>query len=155
MSVHTGTIVPGQGHASKNSEAMIREIAKDFPSVVACSRFGTINVRLDLATIHQHADHWTPQITWDPVDGLGKNRTEAFGFIRVKFEYRNEKHDAWVVLPEGHPWTYNGQGVEIIADRLIPGIAHQEPCSIHIEHRPSVPRPAWLGKIFGVNRTGT
>src|SRR5580704_8759403 len=137
MSVHAGTIVPGQGHASKNYAAMIREIAKDFPSVTACGRFGTINVRLDQPTIHHHADHWTPQITWNPVDGLEKNRTEAFGFIGIKFAYRNQTYDSWIILPEGHPWTYDGQGVEIIADTLIPGIAYQEPCSIHIDHRPS------------------
>jgi hypothetical protein len=149
MSVYTGTIVQGQGHASENYKVMIPEIAKDFPSVADSGLFGTINVSLDRPFDHSNADHWTPQIAWSPVVGLESRRLEAFGFIKIKFEFLAQQYDAWIIRPEGHAWTYNGAGVEIIAATKIPGVSYGEVCSFHLDHRPSSPRPAWFGKAFG------
>ncbi len=148
VGIHTGTIVQGWGLASKNYRVMIPEIAKCFPPVANCGLFGTINIDLDQPAIHHYADYWTPRIIWHPVKGLQQTRVESFGFIRVKFEYRRQKYDAWIILVEWHDWTNNGKGVEIIADRRIPDISYQERCSIHIDHRPLVPRPAWLRKSW-------
>jgi hypothetical protein len=106
MSVYTGIIVKGMGLASENCRVLIAEIAKDFPAVAGCGLFGTINVRLDRPFDPRHADHWTPQIPWRPVVGLEKDRMEAFGLIKVKLDYRDQKYDAWIILPEGHAWTY-------------------------------------------------
>src|SRR5215470_3729638 len=108
LSIHVGTIVRGKGHALKNYRVLIPKIAENYPAVSHCGLFGTINVRLDRPIDNRHADHWTPQITWSPVAAAsGRGRLEAFGFIKIQFEYRpGQISDAWIILPEGHPWTY-------------------------------------------------
>jgi hypothetical protein len=151
MSVYTGTIVAGQGDASANYKVMIPEIAKDFPLVADCGLFGTINVLLDSPFDNSNADHWTPQIVWRPVVGFQESvRPETFGFIRIKFEFDAQLYDAWIIRPEGHCWTYNGLGVEVIAATQIPGVAYGKACSFRLDHTPSSPRPASFGKLFGM-----
>ncbi len=157
MGIHKGTIVRGQGHAQQNYKVMIPKIAEHYPAVSKCDQFGTINVCLDEPLDNSHADYWTPPILWSPVTGLEKNRLEAFGFIKIKFEYPCgvQKYDAWIILPEGHPWTYDSGGAEIIADVRIPGIEYGKRCALHLDHNPSSPRPDRLGERYGVTGKGS
>jgi hypothetical protein len=144
MRVYSGRIVRGHGHARENYKVMIPEIAKDFPSVADCGLFGTINVRLDRTFDHSSADHWTPRIAWWPVVGLPGPRVEAFGFIKIEFQFCAQQYDAWIIRPQGHPWTYDGAGVKIITDKKIPGVSYGDACSLHLDHDPSGPRPYWF-----------
>ena len=54
------------------------------------------------------------------------------------------------IVSEGHPWAYSeNEGVEIIAEPLIPGVKRGEPCVIYLDHTPSLPRPRAFGSHFG------
>lgn len=147
-----GTTLKGEGHAHVNYEVMIPQAALHFPDVAKCDRFGTINVLLDHAFDKRYADCWTPQVTWRPKTGLGSTRLEAFGFIKIKFEFPIDKdeYDAWIIFPEGHPFSYGGRGIEIIAEMRIPGVLPKVVCAISLDHIPSVPRPSWFGEIYGL-----
>jgi len=128
---------------------LIPKIAEHYPAVANCGQYGTINVRLDELFDNAHADHWTSRTTWHPVAGLENTRCEVFGFIKIKFEAPNgQLFDAWIILPEGHFWTYDRKGVEIIADVCIPGIEYGHRCAFHLDHTPSIPRPADLGAQY-------
>ena len=157
VSKHTGTITQGSGNARKHYRITIPKIAEYCSAVANCGQFGTINVELDEPLDNSRADYWTPEIAWNPVPGTGleENRVEAFGLTKIKFEYPlgGEAYDAWIVLPEGHTWTYNGEGVEVIADVDIPGIAYGRRCALHLDHTPSSPPPSWLGKRYSLRRT--
>lgn len=140
---HTGTIIRGAGHAHKNYRVMIPKIAEHYAPVAKCDQFGTINVQLDEPLDNSRADYWTPRVRWYPVSGLGAVRLESFGFIKIKLEFPigGQQYDAWAILPEGHPWTYTGRGVEIIADARVPGIDCGKQCAVVLDHAPSSRRP--------------
>jgi len=153
----TGRINPcgGEGKACVNYEVMIPAVAVHFPDVANCDKYGTINViELNPPLRKSHADFWTPQTTWAPVIGteiLGKNRPEAFGFIKIKFEcpIGGPTYEAWIILPEGHGYSYRDDGVEIIASVWVPGAKRGEFCAIHVDHTLSVERPDWFGRRYG------
>jgi hypothetical protein len=146
----------GEGNASKNYKAMIPKAAEHCSEIRNCDKYGTINV-IDLSPPlrKSYADCWTPTVIWPPIadiEKLGVTRKEAFGFIKIKFEYplAGETYDAWIIFPEGHGFTYNEDlGVEIIAEMKVPGIKLGQKCAIHIDHSPSVPRPRAFGANFG------
>jgi hypothetical protein len=148
------TIVPGQGDAATNHRVLIPRIAARFPEIAKCSSFGTINVQLDQPLDRSHADFWTPQIPWIPVQlGSAKTspRTEGFGFIRIEFEcpLGGPNYKAWIILPEGAGLTYHEDRAEIIAAEFIDGVAYGARCAIHLNHVPAVPAPSWFGEIYG------
>jgi hypothetical protein len=150
MAIYTGVIERGQGYASKNYKNMTAEIAKYFPEVSECGQFGTINVYLDSPFDNPNADHWTPRITWRPVVGFDRGpRLEVFGFIKIKLEINDQLFDGWIIRSEGHSWTYDGIGFEIIAAKKIPGVEHGTRCAIHIDHVPKAGRPDGLGWAYG------
>jgi hypothetical protein len=145
---YRGRIISGEGYASQNYKVMIAEIAKEFPAVGHFGQHGTINVRLETAIETSQADHWTKPVTWNPVAGLTSPRIEGFGFTKIKFKCLG-LYDAWMIFPEGHDWTYSGEGVEVIA-AYIHGVKPGLSCSIHLDHWPLVPRPAWFGEHYGL-----
>jgi hypothetical protein len=127
-----GTIRPGQGDASKNGERMIAAAAVNCPEIAGHGLFGTINVQLDEPFDKTHADCWTPKLEWVPNSFNGTpwdqkaRRLEEFGFVRIGFEYPldNHIHDAWIIIPSGHPHSYSNQHpVEVIAAELIGVVA--------------------------------
>lgn len=154
----TGTIVPGQGSARENHRRMIPRIAARFPEVANCSRFGTINVRLDQPLDHSRADFWTPHMTWIPAQMPGAqtaHRIEAFGFTRIGFEcpLGGPRYQAWIIMPEGAELTYRSDSAEVITDLFIPGVAYNARCAIHIDHTPALAAPPWFGDIYGKSLT--
>ena len=146
----TGIIVKGQGDAHKNFKAMIPPIALHFPAVAKCDQFGTINVELDQPLDKNHADYWTPQVSWSPKTWNVPNRLETFGFTKIKLGVPRGGHmnDAWMIMPDGNPLSYLGNRVEIISDVWIPDAKYDAACVIHLDHTPSIPRPDWFGKYF-------
>jgi hypothetical protein len=150
----TATIIAGQGNAAGNHRLLIPRIAARFPEVANCSQFGTINVHLDEALDRSRADFWTPHIAWIPAALPGADRAhrlEAFGFIRIEFEYPlgGRQYPAWIMLPEGSDLTYSDDRVEIVAGVFIEGVAYGQRCAIHIDHLPAVAAPSWFGHIYG------
>lgn len=141
----------GQGFARQNYKVMIPEIAKEFPSVKNCGNYGTINVdRLNPPLRKSFADFWTARIRWEPVAGdLGHVRHEKFGLIKIRFEcLPSLQYDAWIVLPEGHSYSYNENGgVEIVSETLIPEVNRGAACALYIDHKPEIPRPDDFGAI--------
>ena len=114
-----GTIDPqgGDGKAQANYKVMIPKAAKHCSEIKNCDKYGTINViNLKPPLRKSHADCWTPQFVWHPavcVEHLGKDRPEAFGFIRIKFEcpLGDQPYDAcaarsspWHKRPEWISW---------------------------------------------------
>ena len=145
-----GRIVPGAGLAHIHYKNLIPKLAAHWPEIEGYDQFGTINVELEEEFDKRHADCWLPQIIWQPIVWGGADRTEAFGFRKIRFQFPNgeEIYDAWSILPESHPYTYGGPGVEILVRQRVPGVAYGKPCAIYLEHAPSVPRPDWYGRIF-------
>jgi hypothetical protein len=151
----TGTIRPegGDGLARWNYPVLIPRAAVHCPDVANFGKDGTINVELDKPLDKGYADCWTPRVTWNPVAGadrIGTTRIEAFGFIKIKFECPiagdQFLHDAWIVFPEGHPFSYEGHGIEIIADHWITGAVRGARCAVHVDHAPAIQRPDWFGR---------
>jgi hypothetical protein len=152
------TIVPGQGNAAANHRLLIPRIAARFPEVADCSKFGTINVQLDQPLDRSRADFWTPQIPWIPTQMPGAERAhrlEAFGFIRIAFEFPlgGPRYAAWIMLPEGSELTYCGDRAEIITSQFIAGVAYSARCAIHLDHTPALAAPLWFGEIYGKSLT--
>ena len=152
--VIVGQVSGGMGKAHINCEAMIDAVKADFPQITN-SKYGTINVdKLVPSLSRSYADFWTPQKFWSPVADLGQpgqQRLEAFGFIKVKFEYPlgGDVYDSWIILPEGNLCSYDdNRWVEIISDNQIPGVKREAPCAIHLDHAPSLPRPNFFGQIY-------
>jgi hypothetical protein len=152
----TGKVAPsgGEGKAHLNYKVMIPKAAEHCPGVASCDKYGTINV-VDLSPplSKRCADCWTPRVTWYPVVGLEPVRPEAWGFIKIKLEcpLGGERYDVWIILPEGHGFSYRDDaGVEIIADVWIPGAKPGALCAIHLDHIPSMERPDWFGTIYGL-----
>jgi hypothetical protein len=107
---------------------------------------------VDIALRYEKADCWTPPFIWQPI-GLPPNRREAFGVIKILLEYPlggSASYDGWIVLPEGHPFSYNGSGAEVISKTRVPGVAYGKSCAIILTHSPSEPRPSTFGKNFGL-----
>ena len=146
----TGSIVRGDGLAHVNFGAMIPLAAPHCPGIEKCGQFGTINIELGRTIDKNRADCWTPTILWKPISGLVKNRLETFGFVRIGLEVSSgvQAHDAWIIIPDGHPSSYRGNRVEVIAEVRIPGVRYGETCAVQLDHTPSVLRPAWFGKGF-------
>lgn len=148
-----GTVRQGQGHAAANYERMIAAAAVHYPAVADCGRFGTINVRLDQPLDKGRADCWTPRLVWKPVEALGGDREEEFGFVEIKLEYpiSGRLQDAWIIYPSGHQATYvDPYLVEVIAADLIGGerLAPGSLCAVHLEHVPPIVRPSSFGDNF-------
>jgi hypothetical protein len=140
-----GTIQPGQGDASKNYQRMIAAAAVHCPEIANCGLFGTINVHLDEPFDKTRGDCWTPKLPWVPVSFNGTpwdqttSRLEEFGFVRIRFEYplNGDIHNAWIVFPSLHPYSYSNQEpVEVIAAELIGGcrVQYYSRCAIHLKH---------------------
>jgi hypothetical protein len=122
------------------------------PGVAGYDKFGTINIELNQAIEKSRADCWTPKITWDPLTLNQPHRREAFGFTRIRFEFPldAEAYEAWIVFPESHPFSYGGNGVEVIAAVRIPGMERGKVCAIQFDHVPLEPRPPWFGELYGM-----
>ena len=145
-----GTIVPGAGLAHIHYKNLIPKLAAHWPAIEGYDQFGTINVELEEEFDKSRADCWSPHIVWQPIVWGGADRTEAFGFRKIRFQFPTdaEIYDAWSILPESHPYTYGGPRLEVLVKRRIPGIEYGKGCAIYFEHVPSVPRPEWFGMIF-------
>jgi hypothetical protein len=142
-----GTVVKGSQTGHINYKDVVPRAAKNYPAI-ATYTVGTINVKLDQRLQERGADFWTSKdFTWkpDPRTGFSEvNRREGFGFIQTKFEFGSQIYDGWAVLPQGHPWSYTGEGIEILADREIQGVEYDKRCAIHFDQPPKVPRPVWF-----------
>jgi hypothetical protein len=153
--VITGTTERGQRDARENYPNMISAAASYCAAVADCGRYGTINVRLDDGVDKSRADCWTARLLWRPLVEKGKpycgdDRSEEFGFIKIKFEYPlpGQLYDAWIILPSGHGAThYDACFVEIIAGELIGGspVPYEARCAIHLDHTPSIMRSLSFG----------
>jgi hypothetical protein len=148
----TGTIIPGVGSAHINHRFLIPQLAQHYPPIANCSRFGTINVRLDQRPIKNVADYWTPQIRWRPcwLRSDDPDRVEAFGFTKIKFEcpLGDQMHDAWIMYPEGSTVTWSEYDVEIIAGVFVAAAQHGVACAMYLDVRDLIPRPSWFGRSF-------
>ena len=130
---------------------MIPKAAEFCSEIRNCDKYGTINViNLRPPLRETYADCWTPTVIWYPVVDLEKERPEAFGFIKIKFEYplSGQTYDAWIIFPEAPLYSYDeNQGIEVIAETLIPNMKRGATCAVYIDHVPSMLRP----KDFGAN----
>jgi hypothetical protein len=95
------------------------------------------------------ADYWTTRIRWEAVVGDLGIRHEKYGLIKIRFECPPaEQYDAWIVMPEGHGYSYNENGgVEIVSETFIPEVRPGAACAIYIDHKPTEPRPGDFGGI--------
>jgi hypothetical protein len=162
VKVITGTTERGQRDARENYPNMISAAASYCAAVADCGRYGTINVRLDDGLDKSRADCWTARLLWRPLVEKGKpycgdDRSEEFGFIKIKFEYPllGQLYDAWIILPSGHYAShYDANLVEIITAELIGGrpVPYEAHCAIHLDHTPSLVRPASFGDNYWVER---
>jgi hypothetical protein len=146
----TGTISKGQGDAHINYKVLIPQVALHCPDIAKCDQFGTINIKLDHPIDKNHADCWSPQISWKPVTTLGNERLEAFGLIRIalQFPIDGQTYTAWIIISEGHPNSYHGDDIEVICEVHIPGVDPGKTCAIYIDHTPLIPRPDWFGRHY-------
>jgi hypothetical protein len=140
------------GLASHNYPVIIPLAAAHCPDVANFGKDGTINLELDQSVDKGRADCWTPRLTWHPARGadvIGEERKEAFGFTKIKFECPVGEdqvlHDAWIVFPEGHPFSYESNSIEIIADQWITSAQRGARCAVHVDHSPGIHRPIWFG----------
>jgi hypothetical protein len=148
--------VGGDGLARLNYPVMIAAIAEHFGDIRNFGQHGTINV-CDLKPLlcKRFADYWSPEVVWHPVAGqdrLGYVRHEYYGLIKIKFACPpdGDLHEAWIIMPEGHPWAYDENGgVEVNAEEFITGVKRGVSCAIHLDHTPSVARPVVFGSHFG------
>jgi hypothetical protein len=140
-----GTRVSGQGAANENLKVLLPLLASDCPGIEKCYP-GTINVQLELPLQKKLADKWT-QRTWDPVFALPPNRDEGFGFIEISFECPSgsQPRQAWILLSEGAPLTYDPFCAEIVAPDLRP-LPPDTPCVIHLARLPTQQAPKWFGR---------
>jgi CTP-dependent riboflavin kinase len=148
----TGTVIRGEGNATRNHSVLIPLLARHVPEIATSRQFGTINVRLDQALDKSRADVWTQRIIWQPVQ-TSERRIEAFGFVKIKFEcpLNGPAYDCWIMLPEGSKITYRGDEAEIIANIFIESVGYGNSCAINIDHNPSNAAPPSFGLIYGMS----
>ena len=141
----------GQGFARENyKKAIGPAIIKEFSALQNCWNHGTINVDfLDPPLRKSFANYWTTRIRWEAVVGDLGIRHEKFGLIKIRFECPPAgQYDAWIVMPEGHGYSYNENGgVEIVSETCIPEVRRGAACAIYIDHKPTEPRPGDFGGI--------
>src|SRR6266536_70659 len=149
-----GTIMRGDNKAHINCVILRPQLAQHCKEITTYGKDGTINLQLAHSfPTGGNADCWTPRITWkpNPITGLGELRAEAFGLIKVKFEFpldRQTYNDVWIILPEGVESTYTDDKVkvEFIAAGPIDGVAYGKQGAIHFDHTPAVPKPPWFSR---------
>ena len=148
----TGTVIRGEGNASRNHSVLIPLLANHVPEIANCSQFGTINIQLDKPLNKTRADVWTPRIIWRPVHLTElSGRIEIFGFIKVRLEcpLNGPLYNAWIMLPEGSSLTYRNDQTEIIVDAFVQGATYGASCAVHFDHAPPVVAPRSFGVIYG------
>jgi hypothetical protein len=129
-----GTVVKGNGVASKNIASQLPHLIKQYPDIKDIHT-ASINVRLDRPLRIHRYDHETKISWWDVDEGRpGFWHPEKFSLLEIDFEFPigGPTYRAWFY--ESHDSGRVGDPVnfEIVSEK-IEGLSYGDRCRIHVD----------------------